>query len=65
MKRDLSTGLQPVSDLMAASQASPEQKEVHRKAALVVASRAKSDDDHATLLDMLGLHEGGRTSVVA
>ncbi|WP_181771541.1 hypothetical protein [Amycolatopsis pittospori] len=65
MKRDLSTGLHPVPDLLAEDPGSPEQAEVRRKAALAVASGAKDSDDCAMLLDMLGLHDGGRTSEVA
>ncbi|WP_410659378.1 hypothetical protein [Amycolatopsis sp. lyj-112] len=60
MKRDLSTGLHPVADLMLEGQDTAAQKEVRRKAALAVASRATDAADCAELLDMLGLHNGGR-----
>ncbi|WP_414937857.1 hypothetical protein [Amycolatopsis sp. cmx-11-51] len=51
-------GLHPVPDLPPGGQDSPEQETIRRKAALVVASRATSAGDYATLLDMLGLHDG-------
>ncbi|MBB5857375.1 hypothetical protein ACFQ05_31205 [Amycolatopsis umgeniensis] len=63
MKNEL--GLHPVPDLIMEGQDSPEQEEMRRRAALAVASRATSADDCATLLDMLGLHDGGRSSEVA
>lgn len=65
MKRDLSSGLHPVPDLLPDGQDTPEQEEVRRKAALAVASRAANAEDCAVLLDMLGLHDGGRGSEVA
>ncbi len=65
MKRDLTSGLHPVPDLLLEGQDSPEQEAVRRKAALAVASRAQSAEDCALLLDMLGLHKGGRSSEVA
>lgn len=58
-------GLHPVPDLLPEGQDSPEQEAIQRKAALVVASRATDADDCATLLDMLGLHDGGRSTEVA
>jgi len=58
-------GLHPVPDLMPESQDTPEQEAVRRKAAMAVASRATSAEDCATLLDMLGLHDGGRSFEVA
>ncbi|MFI6307859.1 hypothetical protein ACIBCH_38735 [Amycolatopsis thailandensis] len=58
-------GLHPVPDLMAEGQDTPEQEAIRRKAALAVASRATSAEDCAALLDMLGLHDGGRSSEVA
>ncbi|WP_409492344.1 hypothetical protein [Amycolatopsis sp. cmx-11-12] len=58
-------GLHPVPDLLPEGQDSPEQEAIRRKAALVVASRATDADDCATLLDMLGLHDGGRSTEVA
>lgn len=47
MKRDLSTGLHPVPDLMLEGQDTPAQKEVRRKAALAAASRATDAADCA------------------
>lgn len=58
-------GLHPVPDLLPEGQDSPEQEAIRRKAALVVASRATDAGDCATLLDMLGLHDGGRSTEVA
>ncbi|UMP03604.1 hypothetical protein [Amycolatopsis sp. EV170708-02-1] len=63
MHNDL--GLHPVPDLLPDGQDTPEQEAIRRKAALAVASRAKSPEDCATLLDMLGLHDSGRSSEVA
>lgn len=65
MKRDLSSGLHPVPDLLLDGQDTPEQEKVRRKAALAVASRATNAEDCALLLDMLGLHDGRRGSEVA
>ncbi|AGM05724.1 hypothetical protein AB0E55_26475 [Amycolatopsis keratiniphila] len=58
-------GLHPVPDLLPEGQDTPEQEAVRRRAALAVASRAKSPEDCATLLDMLGLHDRGSSSEVA
>ncbi|MFJ8917779.1 hypothetical protein [Amycolatopsis sp. NPDC102389] len=58
-------GLHPVPDLLPEGQDTPEQEAIRRKAALAVASRAKNPEDCATLLDMLGLHDSGRSSEVA
>ncbi|MEU3624528.1 hypothetical protein BS329_36520 [Amycolatopsis coloradensis] len=58
-------GLHPVPDLLPEGQDSPEQEAIRRKAARVVASQATNADDCATLLDMLGLHDGGRSAEVA
>ncbi|RSN34749.1 hypothetical protein DL990_12500 [Amycolatopsis sp. WAC 01416] len=55
-------GLHPVPDLVPEGQDTPEQEAIRRKAALAVASRARSAEDCATLLDMLGLHDGGGSS---
>lgn len=65
MGRDLSSGLHPVPDLLLDGQDTPEQEEIRRKAALAVAARASNAEDCAVLLDMLGLHDGGRSSEVA
>jgi hypothetical protein len=63
--RDVLSGLQPALDLVLEGGDTPEQAEMRRRAALAVASRAKSAEDCALLLDMLGLHtdEGGATEV--
>ncbi|RSN23968.1 hypothetical protein NQK81_06890 [Amycolatopsis roodepoortensis] len=58
-------GLHPVPDLLPEGQDTPEQEAIRRKAAIAVASRARSPEDCATLLDMLGLHDSGRSSEVA
>ncbi len=58
-------GPHPIPDLLSDGLDSPQQEEMRRKAALTVASRATSTDDCATLLDMLGLHDGGRSFEVA
>ncbi|MEU8418094.1 MULTISPECIES: hypothetical protein [Amycolatopsis] len=58
-------GLHPVPDLLPEGQDTPEQEAIRRRAALAVASRAKSPEDCATLLDMLGLHDSGSSSEVA
>ncbi|WP_410649653.1 hypothetical protein [Amycolatopsis sp. cmx-4-54] len=63
MSNELS--LHPVPDLLSEGQDTPEQEAIRRKAALTVASRAASAEDCATLLDMLGLHDRGRSSEVA
>lgn len=57
-------GLHPVPDLLEGHD-TPEQEAIRRKAAIAVASRARSPEDCATLLEMLGLHDGGRSSEVA
>ena len=63
MSNELS--LHPVPDLLPEGQDTPEHEAIRRKAAIAVASRARSPEDCATLLDMLGLHDGGRSSEVA
>jgi len=65
MKRDLSKGLHPVTDLLPEGEDSPGQEAARRKAAVAVASRARDAQDCALLLDMLGLHVRGRDSEVA
>ncbi|WET82354.1 hypothetical protein P3102_14665 [Amycolatopsis sp. QT-25] len=55
-------GLHSVPDLLPEGRVTPEQQAIRRKAALAVASRARSAEDCAALLDMLGLHNGGRRS---
>ncbi|MEV6909024.1 hypothetical protein [Amycolatopsis sp. NPDC051071] len=64
MARDLS-GLHPVTDLWVEGNESPEQVERRQKATLAVAALAKNAEDCALLLDMLGLHDSGRSSEVA
>ncbi|MGW4062983.1 hypothetical protein ACWEGE_32200 [Amycolatopsis sp. NPDC004747] len=60
--RDKRNDLRPVSDLLADGPDSPELEHARHKAALAVAARAKDPEDCARLLEMLGLHRGGRRS---
>ncbi|MGW5720309.1 hypothetical protein ACWEVP_29360 [Amycolatopsis sp. NPDC003865] len=63
--RDKRNDLRPVADLLEGGD-TPAQADTRRKAALAVAARAKSPEDCAQLLDMLGLHRSGaRSSEVA
>ncbi|NBH09190.1 hypothetical protein [Amycolatopsis sp. SID8362] len=63
--RDKRNDLRPVADLLLEGGDSPEQERTRHKAALAVAAQAKDPEDCAQLLEMLGLHRGGRASEVA
>ncbi|MEU7785209.1 hypothetical protein [Amycolatopsis sp. NPDC049159] len=58
--RDKRNDLRPVADLLLEGGDSPQQERTRHKAALAVAAQAKDPEDCAQLLEMLGLHRGGR-----
>ncbi|MFE0020917.1 hypothetical protein [Amycolatopsis sp. NPDC059021] len=58
---DVTSRLRPSADLALDGEDTPEQADVRRRAAAVVAAGAHDADDCAMLLDMLGLHQSPRT----
>ncbi|MFD9891621.1 hypothetical protein ACFWY9_19970 [Amycolatopsis sp. NPDC059027] len=58
---DVTSRLRPSPDLAMEGEDTPEQVDVRRRAASVVATGARDADDCAMLLDMLGLHQSPRT----